>query len=179
MITTNKIPQGQLNSEVSQTITNGVTDKAPSEDAVFDALALKANNSQQVTLIILSGSPADGLTYFHGRPVVLTQNTSNTAANNIYVPTGCTSIKYVSVSYMTQTVGSNESVSSFVRVSNTTDYTISTNIDLSNAIQFREYTTPITGLTAGVDYLQIKTVCPTWATTNPTSITMIVNIKFE
>tara|TARA_R110000868_G_scaffold47737_2_gene156071 strand:- start:182 stop:721 length:540 start_codon:yes stop_codon:yes gene_type:complete len=179
MITTNKIPQGQLNSEVSQTITNGVTNKAPSEDAVFDALALKANNLQQVTLIILGGSPADGLTYFHGRPVVLTQNTSNAAANNIYLPTGCTSIKYVSVSYMTQSVGSNELVSSYVRVSNTTDYTISTNIDLSNQVQFREYTTPITGLTAGVDYLQIKTVCPTWVTTNPTSITMIVNIKFE
>ena len=28
---------------VSQTITNGVTDKSPSEDAVFDALALKQN----------------------------------------------------------------------------------------------------------------------------------------
>jgi nitrogen fixation protein len=32
-------------SQVSQTITNGVTDKAPSEDAVFDALALKANTA--------------------------------------------------------------------------------------------------------------------------------------
>jgi len=30
---------------VTQTITNGVTDKSPSEDAVFDALALKANTS--------------------------------------------------------------------------------------------------------------------------------------
>jgi hypothetical protein len=32
-------------SQVSQTITNGVTDKAPSEDAVHDALALKANTA--------------------------------------------------------------------------------------------------------------------------------------
>jgi hypothetical protein len=38
MITNNKIPIGQVESEVSQTITNGVTNKAPSEDAVFDAL---------------------------------------------------------------------------------------------------------------------------------------------
>lgn len=30
-------------NRISQVITNGVTDKAPSEDAVFDALALKAN----------------------------------------------------------------------------------------------------------------------------------------
>jgi hypothetical protein len=45
MITTNKIPIGQVESEVSQTITNGVINKAPSEDAVFDALALKLNLS--------------------------------------------------------------------------------------------------------------------------------------
>lgn len=32
-------------SQVSQTITDGVTDKAPSEDAVFDALVLKANTA--------------------------------------------------------------------------------------------------------------------------------------
>jgi len=32
-------------SQVSQTITDGVTDKAPSENAVFDALALKANTA--------------------------------------------------------------------------------------------------------------------------------------
>jgi nitrogen fixation protein len=32
-------------SQVSQTITDGVTDKAPSEDAVHDALALKANTA--------------------------------------------------------------------------------------------------------------------------------------
>jgi hypothetical protein len=32
-------------ANITQTITNGVTDKAPSEDAVFDALALKANAS--------------------------------------------------------------------------------------------------------------------------------------
>ncbi len=33
-----------LTSQVSQSITNGVTDKAPSEDAVFDALALKQDS---------------------------------------------------------------------------------------------------------------------------------------
>jgi len=33
-----------LTSQVSQSITNGVTDKAPSEDAVYDALALKQDS---------------------------------------------------------------------------------------------------------------------------------------
>jgi hypothetical protein len=35
-----------LQSNITQTITNGITDKAPSEDAVFDSLALKAALSQ-------------------------------------------------------------------------------------------------------------------------------------
>lgn len=35
-------------STVSQTITNGVTDKSPSEDAIFDALALKADKTDLV-----------------------------------------------------------------------------------------------------------------------------------
>lgn len=39
-----------LTSQVSQSITNGVTDKAPSEDAVYDALALKLDtNNAAVT----------------------------------------------------------------------------------------------------------------------------------
>lgn len=49
MITNNKIPRTQLESEVSQTITNGVTNKAPSEDAVFDALTLKLTSSNNLS----------------------------------------------------------------------------------------------------------------------------------
>ena len=35
---------------ITQTITNGVTDKAPSEDAVYDALSLKLNITDALTL---------------------------------------------------------------------------------------------------------------------------------
>jgi hypothetical protein len=38
-----------IESQVSQTITDGVTDKAPSENAVFDALENKANTSDIIT----------------------------------------------------------------------------------------------------------------------------------
>jgi hypothetical protein len=38
-----------IESQVSQTITDGVTDKAPSENAVFDALSNKANTSDIIT----------------------------------------------------------------------------------------------------------------------------------
>ena len=39
-----------LGSVISQVITDGVTDKAPSENAVFDALALKANSADLATV---------------------------------------------------------------------------------------------------------------------------------
>jgi len=40
---TNTTSNTYADGKVSQTITNGIIDKAPSEDAVFDALALKAD----------------------------------------------------------------------------------------------------------------------------------------
>ena len=46
-----------LNAKVTQTITNGVQDKAPSEDAVFDALALKADLTYSEYLM-MEGDPA-------------------------------------------------------------------------------------------------------------------------
>jgi hypothetical protein len=48
-----------IESQVSQTITDGVTDKAPSENAVFDALANKANTSQLALLVPYTGAVAD------------------------------------------------------------------------------------------------------------------------
>ena len=66
MITTNKIPQGQLNTEVSQTITNGVTNKAPSEDAVFDALAPKIIGIGYFDMT--SFNPLD-LTIYYSNPI--------------------------------------------------------------------------------------------------------------
>jgi hypothetical protein len=48
-----------IESQVSQTITDGVTNKAPSENAVFDALATKANTSQLAGLVPYTGAVAD------------------------------------------------------------------------------------------------------------------------
>lgn len=43
-------------AKVAQTITNGVTTSAPSQDAVFDALALKANTANVFTTVILGSN---------------------------------------------------------------------------------------------------------------------------
>jgi len=55
IVNTDELPEGTTNqyftdtrarsAVITQVITNGVTDKSPSEDAVFDALALKLNTS--------------------------------------------------------------------------------------------------------------------------------------
>jgi hypothetical protein len=47
-------------ANITQTITNGVTDKAPSEDAVFDALALKGSSTFIDCIGGIIETPADG-----------------------------------------------------------------------------------------------------------------------
>jgi outer membrane protein W len=64
-------------ANITQVITNGVTDKAPSEDAVFDALAAK-KDTLVFTMLPATLSPADSTTYYFTRG--LTPNT--TAANH-------------------------------------------------------------------------------------------------
>jgi hypothetical protein len=55
---TNTTSNSYADGKIAQTITNGVTDKAPSEDAVFDALALKQN--------IVSGVDDTEIGYLNG-----------------------------------------------------------------------------------------------------------------
>ena len=168
MITTNKIPQGQLNSEVSQTITNGVTDKAPSEDAVFDALALKspypvAEWYSDATSI----NPADGSTYYMNlinnsppstfstiRPVSPKTNATFLVAVNCLIAGTLASSEGASIEFLNLT----QLTSVFL----TTDFKLTTNQSNSG------YFTTTLATTIG-DQVQIRVIFPTWAT-NPTTV---------
>ena len=66
MITTNKIPIGQVESEVSQTITLGVINTAPSEDAVFDALALRSLNILKTTTTVSHTGDTNNTSIYSG-----------------------------------------------------------------------------------------------------------------
>jgi hypothetical protein len=69
---------GALTSaNITQTITNGVTTSAPSEDAVFDALALKANLSSSLSRKYFA---FDNTTYTY------TGTTAATIVRSIYIP---------------------------------------------------------------------------------------------
>lgn len=69
-------------ANITQTITNGVTDKAPSEDALFDALALKldTNNSAVTDSRDLKYAAYDNTDHTH------TGNTSETYMGGLFVP---------------------------------------------------------------------------------------------
>jgi len=60
------LQQAAIDAKVTQTITNGVTTTAPSEDAVYDALAGKQNLDTELTALASLTSAADSAPYFTG-----------------------------------------------------------------------------------------------------------------
>ena len=159
-------------NRITQVITNGVTDKAPSEDAVYDALALKANTTD--THLLFQGSfpiisLVDSVTYYF----------SNMDA---FVPTGTQSfskfgfhanrkITNVVLTCSQNNNYSNERVSLYLRKKATTDYAITTSLDLStvgiNTSKVFYYTVNI-DVTTGDDY-EFKIVTPVFATNGTNS----------
>lgn len=121
-----------------------------------------------------SFSPTDATTYFFGGlPSVFP--TTSAAIERLYVPkTGTIKAAFI---FCNQSTGSNETSSMSVRVNNTTDYLISnavTNDASGTAFNNQVMSVPVT---AG-DYIEIKWVCPTWAT-NPTGVRPTVILYVE
>lgn len=85
------LPTFQNQPYVAQTITNGVTTSAPSQDAVFDALALKATVASGVKIAYGSLTPsgsADSVSFgvtFSAPPVVVFGYERNSAPNKAFV----------------------------------------------------------------------------------------------
>jgi hypothetical protein len=166
MITTNKIPQGQLNTEVSQTITNGVTDKAPSEDAVFDALALKSplflweyySDGSQI-------NPADNSVYYSA----YLNNAVATTSNAVRFLSTKTNTKFsISMNIMCpNTLGSNET--STIKLLNITAGTEETIGTITHDKRLNILGGVTTLANAINDELVVQVNNPTWAT-NPTNV---------
>lgn len=176
MITNNKIPRTQLESEVSQTITNGVTDKAPSEDAVFDALALK-KDTVSVYFVIAGLSPADSTTYYSTR----LSPTTTASSHAIKFPYNGT-IKGATIVASGNTIqGSNEdNTFNFRNVTQGTSSLLSNSVK-SNATATSVVNTTVSGL--NIPFLSTNEVCLEWITpsysTNPTGVSWYIYLDIE
>jgi hypothetical protein len=106
-------------NRITQTITNGVTDKAPSEDAVFDALALKANltdsrfgSTFQCFAAVTSLSASTS--YNFGCNPTLTASTGTTARVFSFMNAGTVTKVQLTIS-LTGTVGSSQACDVYLR----------------------------------------------------------------
>lgn len=154
-------------NRITQVITNGVTDKAPSEDAVFDALALKRSSTYET--LLFQGSFAatnlvDSIIYYFsnmdGLSATPTQSFSKFGFARDRKVTRVVLTCSQNVNY------SNESVGLYLRKNATTDLTITTTLDLStvglNTSKVFYYDVDI-DVTTGDNY-EFKIVTPAFAT---------------
>lgn len=157
---------------ITQVITNGVTDKAPSEDAVYDALALKANTTD--VHLLFQGSFAatnlgDSVNYYFsnmdGLSATGTQSFSKFGFDRNKKITKVVLTCSQNANY------SNEPVSLYLRKNAATDYTITTSLDLSsvglNTSKIFYYTVDI-DVTSPDDY-ELKIVTPAFSTNGTNS----------
>lgn len=151
---------------ISQNITNGVTTSSPSEDAVFDALALKSDKGYTLIGGTSGTSPADSTTYFFGgvqsQGLLAAENTTT----KIPVPKTGT-IKSVQLSFLGN--GSNEASTMLLRLNATTDYTISSTTDMSSSL--------VANYGLNIAVTQGDTFCFKWTT--PAWVTNPANLRFH
>lgn len=110
----------------------------------------------------LTSSPADGATVYFGQLPKAPITTAN--VSKVYIRKAGT-IKIVEIRCYSGTAGDAASWSLYIRKNNTTDYLIAT-----LAVSASERVFSNTGLNIAMavgDYFEIKSINPTWATTNP------------
>jgi len=161
-------------AKVEDAIVNGVTDKAPSQNAVFDLAELKANKDSTFPMRFqfATSNPLDSTTYYVGGSNNLVLSTTN----NRFVYAGITATTFrVSIFlYNTGTLGTSENAT--ITLLNITQ---GTNIILTTTAKFNSTSYGFVGnftfaITEG-DSLALSIVTPNYAT-NPTSVLGGVNL---
>ena len=113
-------------------------------------------------------SPADGATYYWGCLAGMIPTTTSQQQSMYFGCAGTITKAYIQWN-ATSAAGSNENVSVYIRVNDTTDTLIAT-VGNTNALKQFQNTSLSISIAAG-DFIEIKVVCPTW-TTNPTVVAM-------
>lgn len=161
-------------SLIKQTITNGATGTAPSEDVVFDTVSKKLSVVAQ--LFHTAQSFGDNITVFFGK--LYASQTNAGAGNRKFSFDKDVVISSCNVTiHQTTPQGSNEAVNYYLRVDNTTDHLLFT-ADFSSFAANSCRTYNPTGLSisvsAGVD-CEIKVTTGSMAT-NPTNVSSSVEL---
>lgn len=136
------------------------------------------NLGYAIKVITTGANPLDGNTYYLIDCENLVASTTATQANTrYYISTSGTINKVYGQFQVVGTLGSTENTSLYLRKNNTTDTAISTTLKLNAADVTFSATALSISVSAG-DYIQVKMVCPTWAT-NPTLVSFNCTFMVE
>jgi len=136
---------------------NDLTEKS------YNSLTDKPITGYALSLTALTFDPADGTTYFFGNKAFAPDSAGG--LKPVYIPrAGTIKVAYI---HWYSGVPSNEDISMYIRLNNTSDTLIETIGDTEQAKVFNNVALSIA--VAVGDYIEIKIVCPTW-TTNPTVV---------
>jgi len=153
--------------ETGLTGTNGINGVTGATGATGDTGATGATGTTTMVFAVTSialASPADNTNYYFGQNAVAMG--TNAAIFQIYMPKTGT-IKYAHLQWFASgNAGTAESITAYIRVNNTTDYSIAS-VATTAATKLFTNTSLNISITAG-NYVQIKVTTPTWAT-NPTT----------
>lgn len=150
--------------------TSGQVVTSNGTNAYWSSPATPAKN-YSISGSMQKASFADSTTYYFGSQPQATLITT-ADVQRVYIPSsGNISSVYVSAYNSGGVVGTGEASTLYLRINNTTDYTITSSLVLnmaSSAALYYSNTTLSVPVVAG-DYFEFKQTCPAWVT-NPTNI---------
>ena len=147
---------------------NALTEK--SYNSLTDKPAI---TGYSLTITAAGTAPVDGTTYFVGNQGDVWA--TYTGPRRVYIPKSGT-IKTAYIAWHSITAGTNENISVYIRLNDTTDYLVET-VGASSSYRLFDNAALSIAVVAG-DYIEIKTVCPTWAT-NPSAVSLGGTIYIE
>ncbi len=130
-----------------------------------------------ITISTTTGNPADGVTYYLNQGGSITGSTSSSlSGTRIYLTQSGEIDAAYGIIRVAGTLGSNQNTTLNVRKNDTTNYAISTTLQLNTANRTFNNTSNFGSFAEG-DYIDVTMVCPTW-TTNPTTVSVSVTLWF-